>query len=143
MDLTADNVMNVMKDCLLTPEEAEGVDAENLPDWIAPAQGVLRSFGLHRERLEAHREDVKSMLEQLPDNFRKDGGGGWSFLNLCQRKDGSQWADLHQTMEALVAVGNALGYVEFPAPKEMWPMLPGGMPYIATVLETEASHGSE
>lgn len=143
MLLNTDNVNTVIRDCLLHDEEAAGVDPQNLPDWIAPAQGIVRSFGLHRERLESHREDVKSMLEQLPDQFRKEVGGGWSFLQMCERKDGVQWADLHRTMEALVALGNALGYVEFPAPKEMWPSLPGGMPYIALVLEAEASHGSE
>jgi len=53
-----------------------------------------------------------------------------SFLNMCIDKNGNQWADLHRTMDELVALGIATGKLSFLIPREMWSILPGGMPYL-------------
>jgi len=70
------------------------------------------------------------MLNQLPDDFKKSGGGGMSFLNICIDKEGNHWTDLHQTMDELVTMGIACQKAAFLMPREMWSVLPGGMPYV-------------
>jgi len=57
-------------------------------------------------------------------------GGGWSFLNLCSTKDEKQWTGLHERMEQLICLGMAIGKVSYCCPREMWPSLLGGMPYV-------------
>ncbi len=71
------------------------------------------------------------MLDELPDSFKKSGGGGMSFQNACVDKQGNQWTDFHQRMEQLFQLGIGIGKVELLMPREMWAMLPGGMPYYA------------
>ena len=45
--------------------------------------------------------------------------------------DGTQWTDLHRTMEQLFLLGLASGLVTELMPRELWGSLPGGMPYYA------------
>lgn len=135
MELTAENVHSIVVDCLFRDDEIEN-GKPKVP--MLTGTGVVRSFGFHAERLTSHRNDVADMLNQLPDTFKPEsqgGGGGWSFLNACVRKDGEQWGE-HKDIEALVALGHALGMVKFPFPREMASVLPGGMPYI--VIDTTA-----
>lgn len=121
MELTSENVETVIKDCLFTDDE----DQSNFVE----VEGTLHTYHFHPERLELHREDIKTMLNQLPHQFFKSSGGGWTFLNACMREDGVQWTGLHLQQERLLCLGEGLGLVKNQLPKEMWPALPGGMPY--------------
>lgn len=94
------------------------------------AHGVMVNVGFHPERLESFKDEIKGMLEELPNEFMQSGGGGWSFLNLCVDKHGNQWTGFHQTMDELVILGLATGLVDFVMPREAWSALPGSMPYI-------------
>lgn len=117
MKLTAANVHAVIKDCL------NDTDGEM-------CKAVLVSARLDSKRLEAHREQILSMLSQLPEQFMRSCGGGWSFLNACVDADGRQWYDAHRTIDILVLLGIAIGAVEFVfTQRELWRVLPGGMPY--------------
>ena len=120
--LSADHVNEVFLDCLFR-------DGEDTSNQIK-AEGVVRNVGFHPGRLEIHRAEIETMLDELPDAFKKSGGGGWSFLNACEDKHGSQWTSLHQRMEQLFQLGLAIGKVKYQLPREMWTMLPGGMPYL-------------
>jgi hypothetical protein len=92
--------------------------------------GVVRSFGFHPDRLEQARPKVIEIIrEVVEDPFFTDKGGGYTFLNLCQDRSGNQWAE-HPTMEVLCCLAIGLKLAKWCAPREMWPMLPGGMPYI-------------
>lgn len=83
-----------------------------------------------QECLEKHREEILSILNELPDKFKESVGGGWSFLNACYDKHGNQWTGLQIVVLRLFLLGIAIGAVEhYLASKEEWPMLPGGMPY--------------
>jgi hypothetical protein len=95
-----------------------------------PAEGILVTVGFHRERLESHRAEVAGWLADLPDQFRAKGGGGWSFLNACDDRDGVQWTGLHQRMERLFQLGIGLGIARWLLPRDMWDAMPGGMPYV-------------
>lgn len=122
MELTADNVHKVFMKCLFNEEEPK----EN----YKVGEGVRLKVGFHPERLKQAEQSITEMLDCLPPEFRKDSGGGWSFLNMCMDKNGVQWADLHQTMDELVALGIASGKLAFTFPREMWSILTGGMPYV-------------
>jgi hypothetical protein len=53
-----------------------------------------------------------------------------SFLNACMTKDDNQWGE-HQNMEQLLALGIAIGYARILLPRNMWSVLPGGVPYFS------------
>lgn len=126
MKLTAQNVETVLNDCLF--REGEDTSAKLI------GHGCIRDFGFHPDRLAKRREDVKSMLSELPESFQQSKGGGWSFLNACQTRDGEQWGE-HCHIEQLLALGTALSLAKILLPKEMWPALPGGMPYFSVNTE--------
>lgn len=121
MELTSENVNAVIKDCLFEKEE----DTSKAKF----VKGVMLNFGFHPDRLEKHREDVKKMLAELPVEFTEShGGGGWSFMQACVNRNGEQWGE-HHTIDQLLCLGLALEEVDLVFPREMWPELPGGMPY--------------
>lgn len=125
MKLTAENVEIVLKDSLFRPEEI--VNGESPVDAIR-AQGIMLNFGFHPQRLLSHLDDVSSMLDDLDDNFKEEKGGGWSFLNACMTKDGTQWGE-HRNIDELLCLGIGLDLVRFQFPREMWRIFPGGVPY--------------
>lgn len=126
MKLTAEKVNKIFVDCLFTDEETK----DGAPGEYIMVQGVVNDFGLHPERTESHQEEIISLLQELPDEFKKSDGGGWSFLNACNDRQGNQWTGLHRDMEQLFVLGMAIKKAEFQLPKVMWRTLPGGMPYL-------------
>ncbi len=143
MKLTAENVDTTFLDCLVPTDDPRLKDLrhltlDELPEWLIGVNGLALDVGFVREKIDAHREDIRSMLAELPSDFHAEEGGGASFLFMCDDKDGNQWTGLHQTMEQLVLLGIATGFVSFALPREMWHemrnVLPGGMPYICVNL---------
>lgn len=124
MELTAENVEQLYEDCR-RPLEIE----ESPMDLMLEVEGIVHMSVFNKKALEEKRSDIESMLSQLPEGFHEATGGGWSFLNACNRADGVQWTGLHLTMEKLMTMGIGLGVVSYVLPREMWPSLPGGMPY--------------
>mgnify|MGYP001604585181 CR=1 FL=1 len=92
-------------------------------------KGIVHEAAFDPDKLASHKDEVRALLAQLPDQFHETLGGGWSFLNSCQDRDGDFWTGLHLVMEQLVLMGLGLGLVEFPMEREFWPVMPGGMPY--------------
>ena len=133
MKLTSKNVTDIIRDCLWKPEEI--LSPDTLPDNTVFGEGITMRMGFNPERLQEHKEDVRSMLLELPETFLASKGGGWSFLNACITKDGVQWGE-HRNVEELILLGNALGLVKFTVPRALWSAFPGGMPYF-TVKDTE------
>lgn len=125
MELTSKNVESIFMDCLFR----EGEDTTD----PAIAEGITSKFGFHKGRLESHRDNISDMLSQLPKEFQKDGGGGMTFLNACNNAKGEQWTGLHSIMEELFSLGQACGKAKCLMPRDMWSVLPGGMPYYAVV----------
>lgn len=122
MELTSENVTNVFMDCLFRDEELAG----GLPyTKHVIGEGITIKTAFNAERLESHKQDILDMVDALPPQFKE----GWSFLNMCNDKSDKQWTGEHRVMEQLVTLGMATGKIKLLAPKEMWPMFPGGMPY--------------
>ena len=122
MQLTAENVDTVIRDCLF--RDGESTDKAVLVD------GIVRKFGFHPERLASHKDDIFDMLKQLPNQFLQSGGGGWSFLNACNDVNGELWTGDQGTVEALMCLGIAIDKVALPLPRALWNALPGGVPYL-------------
>jgi hypothetical protein len=161
MELTDANVVTLGGDCLLTddrlaelmikhdlvlagPDGADAEDVQKLIDHgeVVAIKGIVNTICFDPQRLEARRDDVLDLIRQLPTPFDVKQGGGWSFLNLCQREDGQQWTDLHQTQEVLCLLAVGLKLAKWVMPRDMWDIFPGGMPYImfsfdGSTLETE------
>lgn len=119
MDKKAEKVLELIEACL--NGKAEGA---------LLVEGVVNKFGFAPEKIEAHKEEIRALLDDMPEQFHMESGGGWSFLNLCNDRSGEQWTGMHQTMDELVALGVAAGMASFLLPREMWMALPGGMPYV-------------
>lgn len=121
MNLTAQNVSEIFMNCLFK-------EGENTENHIV-AEGVMTKVGFHPERLKEATPKIEAMVNELPDEFKPNGGGGMSFLNACMDKNGNHWAE-HSTIDQLVCLGVASGKLKYLMPREMWSILPGGMPYL-------------
>ena len=130
--LTAERVTATIKSCLY--------DSDQLPtDGTAPdgailVAGITRKFGFDPGKVAQSTPVIAEILNELPEAFRADVGGGWSFLQACEDKHGDQWGE-HRNMEELFVLGIAADLAEFLLPREMWGVLPGGVPYIAVKTE--------
>lgn len=91
--------------------------------------GIAGKYGFDSSKIALHKDEIRALLDDMPDDFHAAKGGGMSFLNLCVDKSGEQWAE-HSTMDALVALGIAAGMARYPLPRELWSIFPGGMPYV-------------
>lgn len=125
--IDSQEVEAIFKKCLFRKSE---IDKDGKPKGIKmiEAKGIISTFGFHPDRVKKHQEKIIEFLKEMPEEFSK--GGGWSFLNLCNTKDGKQWTGLHMIMEQLVCLGMAIGKVSYNLPREMWSAFPGGMPYV-------------
>lgn len=130
--INSERVTKIFVDCLFKNDEV--VDGKPTSEPVV-VDGLTSKFGFHKERLISHKKEVAEMLKGLPDSFHKDGGGGMSFLGMCDDKNGIQWTGFHKVMQELVVLGIGVGLVSYCAPKEMWDILPGGMPYLVVDLE--------
>jgi hypothetical protein len=122
----ADRVDEVIADCLYRPEE---ITEGKPPEDAVIVEGIVRKFAFHPGRLASHKDDVAAMCDELPDNFHKSAGGGWTFLNLCMDKHGNQWGE-QSNGEALVALAIGTEQGGYALPRDMWSVLPGGVPYV-------------
>ena len=127
MKLTSKNVESVFMDCLFN----DGEDATN----HLKSEGITNNVGFHPGRVGIHESEISEMLLCLPREFHEKTGGGMSFLNACNDKSGEQWTGEHRIMEQLFLLGQASGKVKCLMPREMWSMLPGGMPYYVVLSE--------
>lgn len=140
MELTWQNVEATLLACMLNDQEIgfmEGIDPTDMAavEAALTANGVvvvecaLQKMGFVRERLEARREDIVSMLSQLEDSFHEGKGGGMSMMRMVATRDGELWGEQFQA-DLLFGLAAGLGLAEFCLPREMWSSLPGGMPYV-------------
>lgn len=130
--LTAEAVKSLLLELLFTDEEL-AADHAGCTASAVRVQSVMHNLGFHPQRVADAAPRVRALLTELPDQFRVESGGGWSFLNLCQNREGRQWGE-HIDCDRLVCLGLATGLLEFQLPREFWPMLPGGMPYVVVML---------
>ena len=129
----AQNIDKILKDCLFW----EGEDQST----AIIAKGIVTNFGFHPRRLKENHTEIVGELSSLPQEFYADGGGGWSFLNMCNDNNGVQWGE-HRSMEQLICLGIALGLVKELMP-DMRDVMPGGMPYYVIDLHSTNQQETE
>lgn len=112
-------------------------DAGDIPaDEPIIAPGIMRTFAFQPDRLERQRPKVVKWLQALPHEFRVgDGEGGWTFLNACLLSDGTQWTGEHMVMEELFCLAVGLRLALMLGHRDVWPDLPGGMPYYVIFVD--------
>jgi hypothetical protein len=125
MELTAEAVHKIFEKCLLKTEEVSADHKPLVP--IVEIEGVVHNFGLSKQRLSENKDDIIKLLAELPEQFHEETGGGWSFLNGCMDKNGHQWGE-QPTVEQLLVLGIGIEKVRYCLPRELWNMLPGGVP---------------
>ena len=104
---------------------------------LAEAQAeILEEIKPKIERLQLLGEEILATLMELPPQFRMSEGGGWSFLNACNDRDGNLWGQ-HINIEQLLLLGIGAGLAKILLPREMWKALPGGMPYFGVLDEAK------
>ena len=136
-ELNTENVDRIFADCMFrSHEEYEECKKEGLHFFVRSIQNTNVNVGFHPERIEKHRQEIREMLLQLPEGFFKDKGGGASFLQAACAKDGELWTEFHTEVEKLCLLGFASKQMRMLTPDaEIWPMLPGGMPYLRVEIE--------
>ena len=130
--ISARKIEEIVKDCLFS--EAEFPPGASVPADAVIVEGIIHPWGFNPQRLESHRDEVKTLLADLPDEFQQNGGGGMSFLNACMDREGNHWGE-HRNMDQLFSLGIGLGLAKSVLPREMWSALPGGMPYYVVLAE--------
>lgn len=146
--LTTSAVKEIALDCVIKPSPSEEVMNEvkeevNKADDdkqaiiyknMVAVRGLTSTYVFDYDKVMQHKDELRTLLGELPPQFRKRVGGGWSFLMACETKDGVQWAD-HPQMEMLFVLSIAAGLAEYQTGRELWFMFPGGVPYIMVTAE--------
>lgn len=122
LHLTESNVESVFARCRMTDT------AENKTDIV---NGIKINVRFNPDALATYRDDIISMLNELPDKFHVGSGDGWTFLNMCIDNTGAQWTDFHLVCDKLLCLGIGIGAAQFTIKqRDLWRMFPGEMPYI-------------
>ncbi len=132
MKLNINNVNKTIMACLYNHEDVAESAALGVASEPCLVQSVILRVDFSAAKVQRQKHNIKSMLDELPLVFHPEaagGGGGMSFLQMCVTRDGEQWGE-HRSCDELVALGLAAGFCTFPMERSMWPVLPGGMPYI-------------
>ena len=120
--ITATNMSELVSNSFMKCLFKEGEDTSN----YVKVEGIMKNFGLHPQRLEEQRELVTAMLAELPVEFKD----GWTFLDICTNKNGELWTGEHSVCEQLIVMEIGLNLMDYCFPREMWAILPGGVPYL-------------
>jgi hypothetical protein len=125
-----DQIPDEIRDTLYACLERDDLDlagARAIAPHLHFGEGIqVRVMAFEIEKLEQHRTEVEAMLHELRPSFWTEDGD--SFLNACVNKDGRHWGE-HPNIEELMLLGTALGLVQCMAPRVLWFLLPGAMPY--------------
>ena len=99
-------------------------------------EGLTTNFVLNPEKVDSYADEIKAMLDQLDDQFKVSIGGGFSFLSMTFVKNNIQWGEQLNAQELMV-LGLATGYMHYLLPREAWPVLPRGVPYLVIFDERQ------
>jgi hypothetical protein len=115
--------------CLFRKEEGE--------TGFTSVSGVLKNASFHKGRLAERKEAIHTLLKELPASLQEIGGGGASFLEIAEDRDGKVWTRNFLLMEQLLLLGLAIGKIEYTHKRRFWDILPYGIPHIVVKKVTE------
>jgi len=125
---------------VIDPERVKELYGEcllNDADDPVDVEGIVHPCRFSKAKLAEHHDEIGNILAQLPDTFKVGHGGGWSFLNVCQDRDGNLWTGFHWTCEMLVQLGIGTGQAKWLGDRELWAAFPNGMPYVIVKVGKE------
>lgn len=124
MELTLENVKYTFDNCIATEHSSDTVTVN----------GISANFKFNLKLVELYSSEIKDMLSQLPNTFKRSSGGGMSFLYSYKRENGEQWTGMQNIMEQLFVLGMAINIVSYLFPRTLWAALPGNVPYLIIEL---------
>ncbi len=124
--LTADNVNEIFCACLGATQDDDRV----------MVKGLTLTAGFSKCALDRYTENIVAMLAELPAEFHEQSGGGMSFIYGAMNRDGRQWGEQYH-VEELIMLGIGIHRVQFQFPRDLWPSLPGGLPYFMVTAEQQ------
>ena len=139
--ISAKEVEEALKDCLYKSEEVDTSGRCIREGFPAPVivEGITATFYLNSQRLSKKKGQVIKWLSEFEDGFMKNSGGGMSFLNFCQTKDGVVWGE-HKDCQDLLTLAIGLDLMEYCLPRKMWGAFASGMPYVSINLPEEINN---
>lgn len=115
-------VHTLIQDCLYASPDDVPADK----NAVALVEGVHLRFGFDPTAVERNRARIDALIDAVvPDRFYE----GMSFLQLCEDRSGAQWGE-HRDMDALLCLSIAVKRAKILLPREMWFVMPGGVPYV-------------
>ena len=125
----------IFMDCLFNEDELVNGVPTIEPVYV---NGVLHNIGFHPDRLESHRNDIQTMVDQLGDSFTV----GDSFLNMCIDKNGNHWGE-HISSEQLLTLSLGLQIIEYVVdPEQAKEIMPSSMPLIRRKDNSSTTHST-
>lgn len=128
MELKSENVNEIFTDCLYSEDRLKSSTKEELMAEAILVKGVVTNVGFDPEKIALNKPKIIALLDELPDLFKYEVGGGFSFLSACFDKHGHHWGEQIDA-ERLLMLGMACKRVESIFPRACWCVLPGGVPY--------------
>lgn len=122
-ELREDLMATMIEEDFVNCQLKEGEDKTNSIE----VEGLDQKFNFNLIRLESHREFIKKIIDEMPEEFLKEGE---SFLKLTVTSGGYQWTTNHKRCEQFVVMAIGLGLAEYVFPREKWKNLLKGAPVI-------------
>ena len=132
IELTPKNVFDLASKCFFDDEVIEKYDGTPPQELWAKGGGIVRNLVFDKRKIEEHKNEIKELLLQLPDEFMDKEKQGISFIKMPFKKDGTQWGEQTHA-ELLMALGKAAGMVWY-TPRELW-ALTLGVPIVQVLQE--------
>lgn len=120
-------VMDIFMDCMFRETPQPGTKFIGI-------EGIHDKIGFDPEKISLHKEEILDMLKYLPNDFNEDSGEGQSLLKAPFTKDDIQWGEQIDA-DRLMMLGMAIGKVKYLLPRNLWFILPGGVPYYCITKE--------
>lgn len=125
--LCASSIGTLYNRCLLNVSDLED---EKFRGDFTVGEGIEGVSYFSTDKLNSSRDEIMEMISRLPKKVKD----GVPFDEFCVADNGYKWGTEYFA-DKLIKLGTATGLLYFPAPREDWQFLPGGMPYIATTEE--------
>ena len=132
--LCVENVDRIFSDCLFRTHDEydEYIKNNGVVIKVPSIQNPKVTVCFHPERLESHKQEIKSIILHLPYELHLESG--ISFLDLCEDRDGNLWTGFHTEVEKLALLGMAIKTLVPLIPIQESHILPGGMPYFSVEI---------
>ena len=131
--LSSNSVGDVFRSCLFSEEE---LTESGLPaSAMVKVEAVADTYGFSQANLETVKDNIIELLMQLSESFFKGIGDGDSFSNAVRNDRGIVWTKSQVEVDQLLALGLGIGMITYSLPRDMWAILPGGMPYFTINMD--------